>query len=80
MTIRRGDELFEVAVVELSERRGPASIAQTLYLESEQSIEQRQTLSAKRKMERAGLRVPDTKPSKKQRRDLRRLKATPQRD
>ena len=74
LEIRKGDTLFVVEVTGLSDKRGSATIAQTLYEETEASIEARQLDIARRRMERAGLTVPETKPSKKQRRDLRRLK------
>ena len=74
LIIRRGEEVFEVIVDALSEHRGPAPVAQCLYSETDASIESRQGEKARRQMERAGLRIPDTRPSKKQRRDLRRLK------
>ena len=74
LEIRKGDTLFVVEVTGLSDKRGSATIAQTLYEETEASIEARQLDIVRRRMERAGLTVPETKPSKKQRRDLRRLK------
>ena len=74
LVIRRGDMEQTVVVQGLSEQRGPASVAQQLYLETEQSIEQRTSIRAQRAMERAGLRVPERKPSKKGRRELRKLK------
>lgn len=75
LTIRRGDAEMTVEIAELAEQRGPAKIAQSLYRETPASIEQRETAAARRRMERAGLQVPSTKPSKKDRRDLRRLKS-----
>ena len=74
LVIRRGDDEFTVTVTGLAEQRGPAKVAQTLYAESAASIEAREQRYATRRMERAGLTVPDTKPTKKQRRDLRKLK------
>ena len=74
LEIRKGDTVFEVVVDALSDKRGAAPVAQTLYTETDTSIEQRQADAARRRMERAGLKVPESKPSKKQRRDLRRLK------
>jgi ribosome-associated heat shock protein Hsp15 len=76
LSIRRNDELFTVVVDELSEQRGPASIAKMLYTETIDSIERRELERSRRRMERAGLRVPDTKPTKRQRRDLQRLKTS----
>jgi len=75
LTIRRGDTEMTVVVAELSEQRGPAKVAQLLYNETAESIELREAASARRRMERAGLQVPSSKPSKKDRRDLRRLKS-----
>ena len=74
LEIRKGDTVFEVVVDALSDKRGAAPVAQTLYTETDTSIEQRQADAARRRMERAGLKIPESKPSKKQRRDLRRLK------
>ena len=74
LEIRKGDTVFEIVVDGLSDKRGAAPVAQTLYTESEASVERRQSDAARRRMERAGLKVPVTKPSKKQRRDLQRLK------
>jgi len=76
LSIRRNDEFFTVVVDELSEQRGPASIAKMLYTETIDSIERRELERSRRRMERAGLRVPDTKPTKRQRRDLQRLKTS----
>ena len=39
--IRRGFECFEVVVTGLSERRGPASSAQSLYHETDSSVARR---------------------------------------
>ena len=75
LTIRRGDTQTTVIIAELSEQRGPARVAQLLYSETPESIEQRESAAARRRMERAGLQVPKTKPSKKGRRDLRKLKS-----
>ncbi len=74
LTVRRGNSEMTIIIEALSAQRGPASVAQLLYHETAESIEQRETLSARRKMERAGLKVPVTRPSKKDRRNLRKLK------
>ena len=74
LTVRRGAMEQTVIVEALSDERGPARVAQTLYTETDASIEQRESLRAQRAMERAGLTVPKNKPTKKQRRDLQRLK------
>ena len=72
--VRKGTVLMTVIVRDLAEQRGSAPSAQTLYEETPESIEKREIMSSRRKMERAGLQVPSTKPSKKDRRDLRKLK------
>ena len=64
LTIRRGDGEMTVEIADLSEQRGPAKVAQLLYRETPESIEQRETAAARRRMERAGLQVPASKPSK----------------
>ena len=62
---------FEVEVLLLSETRGPAPIAQTLYRETESSREKRLRLAQAR---RAGLLyspAPENRPSKRDRRKIR---------
>jgi ribosome-associated heat shock protein Hsp15 len=74
LEIRRGDT-FQVVIIEtLSEQRGSATIAQTLYTETPESIEQREVRKSVRRMERAGLNIPSRKPDKKNRRALAQLK------
>jgi ribosome-associated heat shock protein Hsp15 len=74
LTVSRGATEVTVVVSALSEQRGPAKVAELLYNETLESIEQREVLSSRRRMERAGLQVPDSKPSKKDRRSLRKLR------
>ena len=67
-----GEHHVEVLVV--SEMRGPASNAQTLYRETDASRELRLRLAEERKaMLRAG-GLPDTKPSKRDRRQIHRFR------
>ncbi len=73
LRIARGEELFEVAVLALCDRRGPASVARTLYEESEASRVERERIRAFRAAERAGYRPPETKPDKRARRLIRAL-------
>src|SRR4249920_616444 len=42
LQVRRGLELFEIEVLALSEQRGSATIAQTLYRESDASVARRE--------------------------------------
>lgn len=74
LEIRRGDTVQVVTIDVLSEQRGPATVAQTLYTETPESIEQRELRKSVRRMERAGLNIPSNKPDKKDRRALARFK------
>ena len=76
LRIVRGEERLEVIVLALSDRRGPASAAQTLYRESEAS---RQAREAQREQHRLlGMHAPAQRPDKHARRELRRLKSGPE--
>jgi ribosome-associated heat shock protein Hsp15 len=74
LTIRRGWTEETVVVDALSEQRGSASVAQTLYTETAASVERRETEVARRRMEKAGLTVPRSRPTKRDRREIRKLK------
>ena len=54
LRIQRGEETWVIHVRELSDRRGPASEAQKLYEETEQSRSMREALDARRKAEAQG--------------------------
>jgi len=82
--VRVGDRLFikteggdfEVEVLALSEIRGPASVAQTLYRETEASKEARRLFAEER---RAGLHftpAPASRPSKRDRRRIIRFRSS----
>jgi ribosome-associated heat shock protein Hsp15 len=76
--VRMGDMLrvtndggdFEVEVLGLSDMRGPASIAQTLYRETEASRELRQKVAAERKAMKQFEELPAGRPSKRDRRRI----------
>ena len=76
--VRIGDRLrianeggeFEVEVLLLSDVRGPASIAQTLYRETDASRELRQKVAAERKAMREFEQLPAARPSKRDRRRI----------
>jgi ribosome-associated heat shock protein Hsp15 len=61
---------FEVEVLLLSDVRGPASIAQTRYRETEASRELRQKVAAERKAMREFEQLPAARPSKRDRRRI----------
>lgn len=73
LKVARGEEIFEVEVRGLSVARGPASVAQALYAESEASRLRRESERASRAAARAGYRAPETKPDKRARRLIRAL-------
>jgi ribosome-associated heat shock protein Hsp15 len=76
--VRVGDRLrvsndggdFEIEVLLLSEVRGPASVAQTLYRESDASRELRQKVAAERKAMKQFEELPAGRPSKRDRRRI----------
>lgn len=74
LTITRGDAVQTVVVAAVAERRGSATIAATLYDETTESIDARESIRAQRRMERAGLTIPKRRPSKRDRRQLRAVK------
>jgi ribosome-associated heat shock protein Hsp15 len=80
--VRVGDRLqvkndggdFQVEVLALSEIRGPASIAQTLYQETDTSRELRLKLAEERKAMPHLESLRDGKPSKRDRREIERFR------
>ncbi len=61
---------FEIDVLALSEVRGPATVAQTLYRETEESREQRAKAAAERRAMREFEQLPAGRPSKRDRRRI----------
>jgi ribosome-associated heat shock protein Hsp15 len=61
---------FEVEVLLLSEVRGPASVAQTLYRETESSRDLRLKVAAERKAMQQFEQLPAGRPSKRDRRKI----------
>jgi ribosome-associated heat shock protein Hsp15 len=80
--VRAGDRLrvkndsgdFQVDVLVLSEMRGPAAVAQTLYRETEASRELRLKLAEERKAMPYFEASREGKPSKRDRREIGRLR------
>ncbi|HME37133.1 MAG TPA: RNA-binding S4 domain-containing protein [Candidatus Sulfotelmatobacter sp.] len=76
--VRVGDQLrvtneggeFQLEVLQLSEVRGPAAVAQMLYRESDESRELRQKIAAERKAMREFEILPEGRPSKRDRRHI----------
>jgi len=61
---------FEIEVLQLSEMRGPAAVAQTLYRETDASKEARAKLAAERKAMQQYAPLPERRPSKRDRRRI----------
>jgi len=72
LKIGRGEERWEVMVLALSDKRGPASVAATLYEETEASRAAREMAREQHRLVGAG--GPPKRPDKQARRELRRLK------
>ncbi len=72
--IRQGWSEKVVEVLDLSERRGSAPIAQKLYRETEESEKHREELAWQRKQLQAATMPPPRRPTKKQRRQIHRFK------
>ena len=72
--IRKGVFRYAIQVTALSETRVGVDIAVTLYDESEQSIEVRDTLRTQLKLQRSGSHPAKGRPSKRERRQLNRLR------
>ena len=73
LLVRQGWDEKEIVVRALSERRGPAAIAQTLYEESQESIARRDREAQLRKAA-GGVNRPLHRPDKHERRQLNRLR------
>lgn len=67
---------FEVEVLQLSEVRGPARVAQTLYRETDASRELRQKIAAERKAMHQFEQLPASRPSKRDRRRIIQFRQT----
>jgi len=70
LRIHRGQELFVVIVTGLAEKRGSATMAQTLYKETAQSIAMREEQRQLRKFHAAFSPAPNKRPDKKARRHI----------
>lgn len=74
LKITKGEQVFEIDVVALSEQRGPASVAQQLYTETDASLQARERASLQRRAARVSMPRPAHRPDKRARRKLRRFK------
>ena len=66
VTIKKAMVEFEIVVTDLSDKRGSASVAQTLYRETPQSIVRREQIQRQRSLQ-AHAPAPPRRPDKRQR-------------
>ena len=74
LRVKNDGGVFQVEVLLLSEMRGPAAVAQTLYHETEASRELRLKLAEERKAMPHFEALREGKPSKRDRREIDRLR------
>ncbi|MGH9530353.1 MAG: RNA-binding S4 domain-containing protein [Terriglobales bacterium] len=74
LRVTNGGGDFHVEVLLLSEVRGPASVAQTLYRETDESRESRLKVAAERKAMKQFEQLPEGRPSKRDRREIIRFR------
>lgn len=74
LQVRRGDDVMEVVVRELSEVRGPAPVAQRLYEETAESRARRAEAAERRKLAREPSLGIRGRPTKRDARLLKRLR------
>ena len=74
LKVRTGWDEREITVLALSEQRRGAPEAQLLYRESEHSVTRREQAAAARKAAGGMLDRPESRPNKKQRRQIHRFK------
>lgn len=70
LRIRNEGGEFQVEVLGISDIRGPAAIAQTMYRETEESMERRAREAAERKAMQEFAPLPERRPSKRDRRRI----------
>jgi ribosome-associated heat shock protein Hsp15 len=70
LRIQNEGGIFEVEVLELSEMRGPATVAQKLYCESDASREARVKAAEERRAMQEFMPVPAGRPTKRDRRRI----------
>ncbi|MFV8835988.1 RNA-binding S4 domain-containing protein [Aquisalimonas sp. APHAB1-3] len=80
--VRPGDELrvrkdayeFHIIVRDLSDKRGPAKVAESLYEETSESIARREETREQLKAQNAAFPLPKSRPDKHDRKQLARFK------
>lgn len=70
LTISRGEEVFEITVNVVSDRRGPASQALQMFSEDAGSVARREAAALQRKADRAAGVTSLRRPDKRERRQI----------
>ena len=73
LVIQRYETTFTVFVLEVAEKRGPASFARTLYEETQESIAAREDARELKRMIRTSDAPPPKRPDKRDRRKIRKF-------
>ena len=73
LQVTRGEEVFDVVVLALSDTRGPAPVARALYAETDASQARREQQRLERAAMRDGYKPPEHKPDKRARRLIQAL-------
>lgn len=71
LIIHKGEIEFTIIVLGLLDKRGPATVARTLYEETELSLQKREEQRKLRSLFHAGQSAPSKRPGKKDRRKIR---------
>lgn len=74
LVLRQGSDQKTIQILEISEQRRPASEAQRLYQETQESIFNREKIAQARKLNALTMPHPDRRPDKKERRNLIKFK------
>ena len=72
--VRVGQALHVLRVLDVGERRGPASVAQSLYEETEASRREREKLGEQQRLAAQTLSFDEGRPSKRDRRESRKFR------
>ncbi|MEW6646066.1 MAG: S4 domain-containing protein [Pseudomonadota bacterium] len=70
LVIRKAGMEFVITVTGLSEQRGPATVAQQLYQETDESRQRREALAEERRLAAAAGALPARRPDKRGRRQI----------
>jgi ribosome-associated heat shock protein Hsp15 len=73
LSVAIGDHTWDITVVQVSDKRGPAPVARLLYEESEESRARREAAIAKRRLTIEPAHSRKGRPTKRERRELERF-------